>query len=170
MSKPNALSIDSDRREESWATTEYLTIRLENQLFGIPVLQVQDVLGDQKVTPIPLAPPEVAGALNLRGRIVTAIDVRRSLGLKSLIASDKSAGKPTMSVVVEHHYELYSLIIDEVGDVMGFANDSYEKSPATLDPKWREISGGIYRLDRELMVVLDIAKLLNSFDSDGADI
>ena len=91
---------------------DFLTITIANQLFGIPVLQVQDVLGSQKVTKIPLAPPEIAGALNLRGRIVTALDVRQKLGLEP-----RAKGEKNMSVVVEFHNELFSLVIDKVGDV-----------------------------------------------------
>lgn len=137
-------------------STDYLTIHIADQIFGIPVLQVQDVLGEQKVTKIPLAPPAVAGALNLRGRIVTAIDVRCRLGLPPAEMRTQN-----MSVVVEHDGELYSLIIDRVGDVIGLNNDAYESNPATLDPVWREISAGIYRLDEKLLVVLDVPMLLN---------
>ena len=125
-------------------------------MFGIPVLQVQDILGKQPVTPIPLAPNEVAGALNLRGRIVTAIDVRNKLDLAPH-ESDKS-----MSIVVEHKGGLFSLIIDEVGDVLNLDNTDYEQTPVSLDPLWRAVSLGIYRLDSELLVVLDVPKLLDA--------
>lgn len=136
--------------------SDFLTVFIAGQVFGIPVLQVQDVLGTQRVTKIPLAPPEVAGSLNLRGRIVTAIDVRCRLGLPRRETSQRE-----MSVVVELEGELYSLIIDEVGDVMSLDNENFEGTPATLDPVWRDVSAGIYRLDGQLMVVLDVPKLLN---------
>ena len=129
---------------------------ITGQLFGIPVLQVQDVLSQQKVTHIPLAPKEIAGSLNLRGRIVTAIDVRVRLG------ATVDETKKSMSVVIEHGEELYSLVVDEVGDVLKLTQDCYEKSLATLDELWKEISGGIYRLDKELLVLLDIPRLLKS--------
>jgi len=145
-------------------SSDYLTILIAGQRFGIPILQVQDVLGDQKVTNIPMAPPEVAGSLNLRGRIVTAIDVRQRLGIEP---QDKEQDR-SMSVVVEHGHELYSLIIDRVGDVLSLKNDTFEATPPTLDPVWREISTGIFRLDGELLVVLDVPKLLESVDrSEG---
>ena len=99
---------------------DFLTILIAKQRFGIPVMQVQDVLGEQSVTTIPLAPPEVAGSLNLRGRVVTAIDVRCRLGLDPC-NDDEATG---MSVVVEHDSELYSLIIDRVGDVLTL-NDAH---------------------------------------------
>ncbi len=141
-------------------TQDYLTIMIANQIFGIPVLQVQDVLGKQSVTKIPLAPPEVAGSLNLRGRIVTAINVRRRLGLDPRVDGQKE-----MSVVVEHENELYSLVIDDVGDVLSLYNNDFDATPATLDTLWREISLGIYRLDGRLLIVLDVPKLLNTVHS-----
>ena len=134
---------------------DYVTMTIADQLFGIPVLAVQDVLGPQRITRIPLSPPEVAGALNLRGRIVTAIDVRRRLGLPP-----RAADNPGMSVVVDHKGELYSLIVDAVGEVMSLPSDAYERNPSTLDPRWREVSGGIYRLQGKLLVVLEVAHLL----------
>lgn len=125
------------------------------QLFGIPVLQVQDVLGPQRLTRIPLAPPEVAGSLNLRGHIVTAIDVRTRLGLPP-----RAADMRGMSVVVDLNGELYSLVIDQVGEVLSLAKDTFEANPPTLDPRWREVSRGIYRLKGQLLVVIDVARLL----------
>ena len=141
-------------------TKDFLTIYIGGQLFGIPILQVQDVLGQQKVTRIPLAPIQVLGALNLRGRIVTAIDVRTCLGLPEADATSKK-----MSVVVENDHELYSLIIDNVGDVLSLYEEDYENTPATLDPAWRSVSLGIYRLDGKLLIILDVPKLLTSLMS-----
>jgi len=141
--------------DEGERHTDYLVILIDGQMFGIPVLQVQDVLRQQKVTRVPLAPPEAAGAMNLRGRIVTAINVRCRLGMP-----DMEAGKPTMSVVVEHEGELYSLIIDQVGDVLSLLNRDFKPVPATLDPVWREIATGIFRLDEKLMVIVDVSRLL----------
>src|SRR5258707_1693354 len=92
---------------------QYVSIVIADQLFGIPVLIVHDVLGPQRITRIPLAPPEVAGSLNLRGRIVTAIDVRLCLGLEK-----RPADKPGMSVVAEHAGQVYSLIVVKVGQVL----------------------------------------------------
>lgn len=142
---------------------DYVTMTIADQLFGIPVLAVQDVLGPQRITRIPLSPPEVAGALNLRGRIVTAIDVRRRLNL-----SPRSADNPGMSVVVDHKGELYSLIVDAVGEVMSLPSDAYERNPSTLDPRWREVSGGIYRLKGKLLVVLGVANLLEMRRAEAA--
>ena len=141
---------------------DFLTVMIAEQCFGIAVLQVEDVLGEQSVTNIPLAPPEVAGSLNLRGRVVTAVDVRRRLGIEP---SEEDSDTTGMSVVVEHENELYSLIIDRVGDVLSLKGDMFENNPPTLDPMWREISGGIFRLEKELLIVLDVPKLLNTIHS-----
>ena len=142
---------------------DFVTMTISNQLFGIPVLSVQDVLGPQKITRIPLAPLEVAGALNLRGRIVTAIDVRRRLGLEP-----RGDGRASMSVVVEVDGELYSLTVDSVGEVLSMSADDYEPAPPTLDPAWRDVSAGIYQLDGQLLVVLDVNRFLGSTEKNAA--
>ncbi|CAA7611808.1 chemotaxis protein CheW [Magnetospirillum sp. UT-4] len=137
-------------------TQDYVTMFIDGQMFGIPVLTVQDVLGPQKITRIPLAPREVAGSLNLRGRIVTAIDVRLRLGLPGT-SGDHSG----MSVVCDQNGELYSLMVDQVGEVLSLPVVKFERNPPTLDHMWREFSAGIYRLDDKLLVVLDVGKLLD---------
>jgi purine-binding chemotaxis protein CheW len=146
-----------DRNAMPGVAEEFLTMFVDGQLFGIPVLKVQDVLGEQKVTRVPLALPEIAGSLNLRGRIVTAINMRRRLGL-----GDLPAGQRTMSVVVEHHGDLYSLIVDSVGEVLALPDTDFEKTPPTLDRAWRELSMGIYRLKDKLLVILDVSDMLDA--------
>ena len=135
---------------------DYVTMSIGGQLFGIPVLKVQDVLGSQTITRVPLAPVEVAGSLNLRGRIVTAVDVRLRLGLPK-----RDAEKQAMSVVVEHEGELYSLLVDSVGEVLSLESRDYQRNPPTLNPRLREFSDGIYRLNDSLLVVLSVSSLLN---------
>ena len=135
---------------------DYVTMSIGGQLFGIPVLKVQDVLGPQTITRVPLAPVEVAGSLNLRGRIVTAVDVRLRLGLPK-----RDSDKKAMSVVVEHDGELYSLLVDTVGEVLSLESRDYQRNPPTLNPRLREFSDGIYRLNDSLLVVLSVASLLN---------
>lgn len=142
---------------------EFVTMFIEGQMFGIPVLMVQDVLGPQKITRIPLAPPEVAGSLNLRGRIVTAIDVRLRLRLP---AHNEESGD-AMSVVVDMRGELYSLRVDSVGEVLSLPAAKFERNPPTLDPLWREFSTGIYRLENKLLVVLDVPRLLDFTKSEA---
>ena len=135
---------------------EFVSVTIAEQMFGIPVLQVQDVLAALRISRIPLAPPEVAGSLNLRGRIVTVIDIRTRLRLPR-----RPEGQQSMSVVVDHQGELYSLLVDSVGEVLSLEIGAADRNPATLDPVWREVSAGIHRLDGKLLVVLDVARVLD---------
>ncbi len=144
-------------------TEEFVTFTIAGQLFGIPVLQIQDVLSSYQITPIPLAPPEITGSLNLRGRVVTAIDVRLRLGL-----SARAKEAESMSIVAEDEGELYSLMVDSVGEVLALSKSEYERNPPTLDAKFRAFSEGIYRLDKQLLVVLDVDRLLSYERSDAA--
>jgi purine-binding chemotaxis protein CheW len=144
-------------------TEEFVTFTIAGQLFGIPVLQIQDVLSSYQITPIPLAPPEITGSLNLRGRVVTAIDVRLRLGLS---ARPKDA--ESMSIVAENEGELYSLMVDSVGEVLALSQSEYERNLPTLDAKFRAFADGIYRLDKQLLVVLDVNRLLDYERSDAA--
>lgn len=132
-----------------------VTLTVGDQLCGVPVLAVRDILGEQSITRIPLAPPEIAGSLNLRGRIVTAIDLRRRLNLPP-----PPAGQARMSVVAEQSGELYALLVDQVSEVMSLDPSMFERNPPTLGKSWTSFSTGIYRLDGRLLVVLDVSKLL----------
>jgi purine-binding chemotaxis protein CheW len=135
---------------------EFVTVEIADQLFGIPVLEVHDVLRNLKLTKIPLASPEVAGVLNLRGRIVTAIDVRKRLDMPELPEGQKS-----MSVVVEYRGEFYSLLIDKAGEVLSLNMEDLQQNPLTLDSRWRDVSAGVYRLEGQLLVILKIERLLD---------
>lgn len=133
---------------------EYVTFKIAEQLFGIPVAHVQDILNVERVTRIPLAPPEIAGSLNLRGRVVTAMNIRCRLNLEVRNIKDCT------NIVVEHQGELYSLMVDSVGEVLSLKADEFERNPATLEPQFRKYSLGIHRLNDELLVVLDVNRLL----------
>ena len=135
---------------------DYVTFFIGDQMFGIPVLRVQDILTPDIIAPIPLAPKEVKGSINLRGRIVTVVDVRVCLGMP-----EKQGKTVSMSVTVGQDHDLYTLLVDKIGDVIGLSKDLYEKNPGTLDTKWREFSNGVFRLEKNLLVVLDLDALLN---------
>jgi purine-binding chemotaxis protein CheW len=132
-----------------------LTFTVAGQPCGVPVLVVRDVLGSQSITPIPLAPAEIEGAMNLRGRIVTAVDLRRRLGLPARPAETKP-----MSIVVEQGGELYSMLADVVGEVVPLLAADRQPNPPTLDPAWREVSRGVHRRDGQLLILLDVERLL----------
>lgn len=134
----------------------FVTMTVGGQLLGIEVNHVRDVLREQAITPIPLSPPEIAGSLNLRGRIVTVINLRKRLGL-----ADREEGQKASFVVVDYHNELYSLMVDDVGDVISSELSHVEKTPGNLDLRWKDIATGIYKLDDQLIVLVDIQALLS---------
>ena len=138
----------------------FLTLSVAGQPCGVPVLVVRDVLGPQSITRIPLSPPEVAGAMNLRGRIVTAVDLRRRLGLPP-----RGKAVQPMSIVVEQGGELYSMLADTVGEVLPLRAADCAANPPTLDPAWREISRGVHRRDGQLLVILDVERVLTIGDA-----
>jgi purine-binding chemotaxis protein CheW len=144
-----------DAEERGETETMFVTLTVAKQLCGVPVLSVRDVLGEQTITRIPLAPVEVAGSLNLRGRIVTAVDLRRRLRLPP-----GPAGTARMSVVTEQGGELYALLVDQVREVMSLRSSAFERTPPTLPGEWAAFADGIYRLPIGLMVVLDVGRLL----------
>jgi purine-binding chemotaxis protein CheW len=135
--------------------TEYVTAMIGGQLFGMPISRVQDVFIPELMTRVPLASSDVAGVLNLRGRIVTAIDMRSRLGLPK-----RDTGRPPMAVGVDLRGESYGLLIDAVGEVLKLADDSREVNPVNLDPRMAKMACGIHRLDGQLMVVLDVDRVL----------
>lgn len=136
---------------------QLVTMIIEDQMFGVPILQVQDIVEPRLITPVPLAPSAIAGVMNLRGRIVTVINLRRCLGV-----DDHSEINRGMGITVEYHGDLYSLLVDSIGDVRDLPRRDYEKPPATLDEKLRRLSTGVYRLPEDLLVVLDIERILDS--------
>lgn len=163
MASPKKSNRQGAGAEVAGETQDFVTMTIAGQLFGIPVLTVQDILGPQKITRIPLAPSEVAGSLNLRGRIVTAMDVRLRLGL-----APRPDGEPAMSVVVDQRGESYSLLVDSVGEVLSLKSSDYERNPPTLDARWRDFSDGIYRLNGQLLIVLDVGQLLQLGRAEAA--
>jgi len=153
IANDNSLSARASASSES--STEFVTVHIGGQLFGLPIHRVQDVFILDHLTRVPLAPREVAGVLNLRGRIVTAIDMRRRLDLPP----DPGCNAP-MAVSTEFRGESYGLIIDQVGEVMRLANAHREPNPVNLDARWARVSGGIHRLDGRLLMILDVDRVL----------
>lgn len=137
------------------SVSEYVTAMIGGQLFGLPISRVQDVFMPERLTRVPLAPNDVAGVLNLRGRIVTAINMRARLGLPN-----EETDRPPMAVGVDLRGESYGLLIDSIGEVLKLADDSRETNPVNLDPRMAKMAGGVHRLDGQLMVVLDVDRVL----------
>lgn len=136
---------------------EYVTAMIGGQLFGLPIERVLDVFTPERLTRVPLSPPEVAGVLNLRGRIVTAIDMRQRLDLPP-----RGAGEPFMAVGIEQAGESYGLLVDQVGEVVKLPVSKLDPVPANLDPAWTRLAAGVHRLDNRLMVVLDVDRSLET--------
>src|SRR5436190_24096474 len=134
---------------------EYVTATIGGQLFGLPISRVQDVFAPERLARVPLAAPEIAGMLNLRGRIVTAIDMRKRLGL-----APSEEGKPRMAVGIESKGESYGLLIDAIGEVLKLTGASREDNPVNLDARLARVSAGVHRLDGSLLVVLDVDRVL----------
>jgi purine-binding chemotaxis protein CheW len=136
--------------------TEYVTVIIGEQLFGLPISRVQDVFVPDRLTRVPLAPPEIAGILNLRGRVVTAIDMRSRLDL-----GKRAAGEPVMAIGIETRSESYGLLVDSVGEVMKLKTADCEAKPINLESRLARVAAGIYRLESQILVVLDVDRVLD---------
>lgn len=139
------------------ATRQYATFFVRDLFFGIEVLQVQEVLRYQEMTRVPLAPALVEGLINLRGQIVTAIDMRRRLKL-----APRESGETPMNMVVRSDDGAVSLLVDEIGDVLSVRRDDYEPAPENASRDLRETITGVYKLDGKLMLVLDTERVLQA--------
>jgi purine-binding chemotaxis protein CheW len=135
---------------------QFSTFVVDRQLFGVEVEKVQEVIRYQEMTRVPLAPPVVKGLINLRGQIVTAVDLRRRLGLRERAATDLP-----MNVVVRHEDGAVSLLVDEISDVLEVEEEAFELPPGTLSGEARELIRGVYKLKDTLLIALDTDKTLN---------
>lgn len=133
---------------------QLLTLYIDGQLFGLPVHCIKDIFKATRITTVPLTGEEVGGVVNLRGRIVTALDL-------PYIISGKKANHegPKMNIAVEWQGETYSFMVDSVSEVMTFKGNTFEQNPSTLSEKLSSLSEGIFKLDRDLLVVLNIEKV-----------
>ncbi len=141
---------------------QFCTFFLEGLFFGIEVEKVQEVIRYQEMTRVPLAPSVVGGLINLRGQIVTAVDMRRRLGL-----SERPKDQLPMNVVVRTEDGAVSLLVDEIGDVLETEEESFERPPETVQGVARELIRGVYKLKGQLLLILDTDKALNEVSADG---
>lgn len=137
------------------STDEVVTFRVGKQWFGLPVIAVQEVIGHQPTSRVPLARSCVAGLLNLRGQVVTAIDMHDRMEIPA------AASESLMDVVVCDGGEFFALVVDEVGDVVAVPPHTLERLPASLDCLWARICTGVVRMDHGLLALIDIARLLD---------
>ncbi len=162
---------------------DYVTLMLGDQMFGLPIDQVHDVFIASQIAHVPLAPREIVGLLNLRGRVVTALSLRARLGMPELAngpsaAAGTAAGAEatgsaaaptatTMAIGIEHHGEAYALMVDKIGEVLRVDAASFEPNPIHLDPAWMALSSGVHRLEERLLIILDVDAVLD-FEADIA--
>jgi purine-binding chemotaxis protein CheW len=142
---------------------QFATFLLDRLLFGVDVLQVQEVIRYQQMTRVPRAPTVVEGLINLRGQIVTAIDMRKRLGF-----SPRPADQRPMNVVVQNSDGVVSLLVDGIGDVVEVEPAQVESVPETVSARVREVVAGVFKLREGLLLVLDPARAVNA-DIDGAE-
>ena len=136
------------------SSQQFCTFLVDGEMFGTPVARVQEVIQQQEMTPVPLAPDVVAGMMNLRGQIVCAIDLRRRLQLP-----DRAADQTPMSVVVRTNQGTVSLLVDEIGDVIEVTDEARERAPETLQGAAREVIEGVYKLPDRLLLALDVNRV-----------
>jgi purine-binding chemotaxis protein CheW len=132
------------------AERQFCTFYIDGHYVGIDVVEVQEVIRYQEMTNVPLAPREISGLINLRGQIVTALDLRRRLDM-----ADRPEGQLPMNVVVRTTEGSVSLLVDEIGDVLDVDDRAFERPPETLDPAIRKLVRGAYKLDGKLLLVLE---------------
>lgn len=134
---------------------QYCTFMVDDLFFGVEVLRVQEVIKYQNMTTIPLSPKTVEGLINLRGQIVTAIDLRSRLELQN-----REEGQEPMNVVIQTEEGAVSLLVDEIGDVLELTEDTLEPPPPTIHGVARDLVTGVHKLQEQLLLILDTEKVI----------
>jgi purine-binding chemotaxis protein CheW len=136
---------------------QYATFEVDNQLFGLDVADVQEVLSHGEYTPVPLAPRAIGGLFNLRGQVIAAVDLRVQLGLPA-----RDTSRPAMNVIVRTEEESVSLLVDRIGEVIEVPDSVFEPPPDTLTGPARHLISGAFKLDGRLLLALDTARAVNT--------
>ena len=140
------------------SSSQYATFEVDDQLFGVPVAIVQEVLSFSEYTPVPLAPRAVGGLFNLRGQVIAAVDLRVQLGL-----ARQALHGPVMNVILRGDGEPVSLLVDRIGEVVDLDDESFEPPPDTLNGPTRELVAGTYKMDGRLMLALDVNQAVDTY-------
>lgn len=151
---------DRDSTPHFVDSLDYVTVRIGEQLLGLPIERVRDVFIADRITVVPGAPTDIVGLLNLRGRIVTAICLRNRLGHAASEACEKGCSGLT-AIGLDHRGESYGLIVDAVGEVVRLDRSTFEPLPVNLDPTWAALAAGVHRLPGSLLVILDLDAVLD---------
>jgi len=147
---------------ETQSASQFSTFFVGDLFFGVDVLRVQEVLLFQHMTRVPLAPQVIEGLINLRGQIVTAIDMRRLLRLP-----ERAEGQAPMNMVLRTEDGPVSLLVDEIGDVLEVQEETFERPPETLQNASRELVLGVHKLPHQLLLVLDTEKAVNGTNGEA---
>jgi purine-binding chemotaxis protein CheW len=140
------------------SSSQYATFEVDDQLFGVPVAIVQEVLSFSEYTPVPLAPKAVGGLFNLRGQVIAAVDLRVQLGL-----ARKALQGPVMNVILRGDGEPVSLLVDRIGEVVDLDDEAFEGPPDTLSGPTRELVTGTFKMDGRLMLALDVNQAVDTY-------
>ncbi len=140
------------------ASRQYATFEVADQLFGVEVHTVQEVLSYNEYTPVPLAPPAVGGLFNLRGQVIAAVDLRVQLGLVR-----QAMQGPVMNVILRGDGEPVSLLVDRIGEVVDLDDEAFEGPPDTLSGPTRELVTGTFKMDGRLMLALDVNQAVDTY-------
>lgn len=143
---------------------QYSTFYISNRLYGIDVTQVQEIVKPMPVTPIPLAPDYVRGLINLRGQVATA------LGLRELFGIEEDPPEDYMNIVCRIGGSLISFHIDKIGDVKNVVADDFEETPQTISERVRRFMEGVYKVDGELLSVINIALIMNTLNNENLSV
>lgn len=154
-------SFSTSPQQESTLHNSYLTVKICDQLFGFPSKELRDIFKPVEITPIPLASNAILGSINLRGRIVTVIDLR----LKLYPGIDIS-NRPSMHIAVMNGTELLSFVVDSVGEVINIKENQFDPLPSTLETSWKNIADGVFQLNSELLIQINMPHLLNVISKD----
>jgi purine-binding chemotaxis protein CheW len=146
---------------------DYVTLMLGDQMFGLPIDRVHDVFVASQIAGVPLAPREIVGLLNLRGRVVTALSLRARLGMPEIDRGKEDSSRRDMAIGIDHAGEAYALMVDRIGEVMRLDASTFETNPIHLNPAWMALSSGVHRLDGKLLVILDVDAVLD-FEATAA--
>lgn len=145
----------------SGPTQQFCTFFLDGHYFGVPVQKVQEVLRYQEMTEVPLVSSVVRGLINLRGQIITAVDLRRQLGM-----NDRPEKQKPMNVIMRTEEGAYSLLVDEIGDVIEVEENTFEQPPDTLQGMARGMLHGVHKLPNRLLLILDSERTAKLSDSE----
>lgn len=161
------MSAESRMRRDAVIAHEIqlVTVRIDGQLIGLPITAVRDVFSIHAMTPVPRADRAVAGLVNLRGHIVTILDLGSLLNSR---ASVKSGDAEPMAVGVEWQGEVFGLVVDEIGDVLSLSPDTSDTMPANLGQTWARFTRRVHKLERELMIEIDLHALLETMTLQAA--